>query len=193
MQRARATASALALLLAAGALGCGASLDDPVPNLEACQTLTVALAAKCGSELQFLNCDMLPGCPGGNVERADIEACEGAINDTPDCTSAKLVECGIAKVGCSTLTDERLFTPAIGYANACDQIVAGLQPKCGATPDSDCPNYLEGCKDSGAFSQADLNVALDIVSGAADCTDAKDKLATSNIRNKFCYETTDSQ
>ena len=64
MQRARATASALALLLAAGALGCGASLDDPVPNLEACQTLTVALAAKCGSELQFLNCDMLPGCPG---------------------------------------------------------------------------------------------------------------------------------
>ncbi len=178
---------------AAGATGCGSALNEPTPNLEACKSLYDALLKKCPTEadMGFLNCDKLPGCPGpgGNVETSDVTDCVNAVAATATCDQAKLVECTIAKTGCSAPTDEFDLADPIGNQAACGLILAAFN---GDTlncdkKEADCAAYL-GCSDGGAFDKVGLEKAIAAADGQSTCAAKDTAFKGVTIEQKFCFD-----
>ena len=115
---------ALFAALQVGALGCSNELTDPVANEVACKRIFQELQTQCpGGEVDFLNCDLMPGCPAGSVERANLDECVDKIRTASGCTNAVVVECGFDKVDCTARPTSELFDPAIGRRNACNKVV----------------------------------------------------------------------
>lgn len=129
------------------ALGCGSPLEADLSNASACGVLGRALLDVCGGELadstdllfEYLNCNILPGCPGGQVETSDIEDCADRIRAQRDddagkprllaCRDALAVECTIARADCGENEDPP-DGALIGFWRACERIRTALGDEC---------------------------------------------------------------
>ena len=129
------------------ALACGSPLEADLSNTSACGSLGRALLEVCGGELadatdplfQYLNCNILPGCPGGQVETSDIDDCAARIRAQRDddagkplilaCRDALAVECTIARADCGD-NEEPPDGALVGFWRACERIRATLGDDC---------------------------------------------------------------
>ena len=155
----------------------------------ACRDIYLALLDKCSAEeVQYLDCDLLPGCAGGKAERADVDACIAAIAATGDCNAARDVQCAIAVDECSAVPD--VFDPAIGKPAACRSLkdaFAAATPACTVT-DADCDTVL-GTDVNCAFAGADLDALVaQAIAAGQDCETRRQVLSdgASSVRRKFC-------
>ena len=169
--------AALALIV-----GCGSSMEDPISNEDGCRRLNEALATVCtGSEaVQWLNCDVLPGCPAGTVEGQDVESCALKIEGSTSCGAAKNLECTIDKLDCGSAATS--FTAPIGTATACDSLLAALGDKCTDAQESDCDLFVK-CP-GGAVESADVLSCVSDIGNTPTCEEAR--LLTCTIEAKYC-------
>jgi hypothetical protein len=168
---------------------CGSPLESPIDNIRACDQLYDELRQKgCTSaELGWLNCDVLPGCPSGQVEKADIDACADLMKGAVDCSAALAVDCSIAKVNCASAAP--VFQNAVGYIAACSALTDSINAACPADPTRSsglCETVLQ-CEDGGAFSMDSIAVATDSAAIAVGCDAAENALVNSTIEKKYCY------
>ena len=163
-------------------LGCGSSMEDPISNYEGCQRLNKALAKVCTDTeaIQWLNCDVLPGCPNGTVEGQDVETCALKIESAPSCESAKNLECTINKLDCGSV--ETTFTEPQGVDNACTQLLAAVGEKCSEVQDSDCDQFIQ-CP-GGAVESADVLSCITTIEQKSTCAGALGAECT--ILAKYC-------
>ncbi|MBT9561134.1 MAG: hypothetical protein IV100_34240 [Myxococcales bacterium] len=139
--------SPLRATFALSLIACGSPLEADLSNASACGVLGRALLNVCGGELadsteplfQYLNCNILPGCPGGQVETSDIEDCAARIAAQRDdaagkprllaCRDALAVECTIARADCGE-NEEPPDGALIGFWRACERIRTALGDEC---------------------------------------------------------------
>jgi hypothetical protein len=169
-------------------LGCGAQVEEGINNLEGCKLLASAMVDRCGDSVEFLNCDRLPGCPNGSVEKQHVEECAEAIRSAASCEAAKQTVCSINKVDCDETTEEDLFNPAIGFTTACGQLITDLAEICPNAQNIDCAKLLP-CQENGAFAQADITNAIGQAKAQSSCEEAKSAFSAVTIRSKFCFDT----
>ena len=181
-------------------LGCGSQLDNAIKNEAGCKVLSEALREKCPdpTELRWLNCDELPGCPGGEVEESDVQDCKRRILAAPTCIDAKAVSCEIRRLDCQDPAGEIGIPSELkGYVEICPEIVGDLNSKGACVfEDTDpiCATLL-GCS-GGVFNLTDVRLSLTTVEekakeAAATTCEAYTAIATTEfgavaIRHKYC-------
>jgi len=168
---------------------CGSPLENPIDNIRACDQLYDELRSKgcSAADLAWLNCDVLPGCPSGQVEKGDIDSCTDKIKGAQDCAAALAVECEIAKVNCAGAAP--VFQNAVGYQAACTELTTTVTASCpGDTSRATgiCASVLE-CDEGGAFSQESITAAVDAAKAAGGCDAAVNALTSASIDKKYCY------
>lgn len=177
--------------------GCGAQLDNGVPNLVACKQISQAIAAKCtiATDFQWLNCDELPGCPGGEVEQSDVESCVSRIESAPQCVDALVISCEIKRLDCQDPAgDIGVPSEMIGFKQVCPYIAFGLNNYgCGHAADGlICQNIL-GCS-GGVFNFTDIlqliKAVNDVGKAGGTCAEVEETAAQfaadNNLRRKYC-------
>ena len=177
------------LLLTVMTFSCGSPLENPVDNISGCRDLYLALRDRCtGMEVRWLNCDTLPGCPSGQVDRSDVEDCAVRIRAAADCDAAlqQTFTCSIAKVNCAAAAPA--FTEAIGYDEACGLLTPPLMSAGCTTVNSDTCNTLLGCELGGAYEKATIDSAAAAASSASSCEAAKAAISAASIQKKYCYQ-----
>ena len=116
-----------------------------MPNMEACGAIGRALLSVCGGAeasagvvlYDYLNCNIVPGCPGGNVEAKDVDACVATIvSQQADgkapllaCRDALAVECEIARADCGD-PETPPTGGVIGFWTACSRLRTKLTDTC---------------------------------------------------------------
>ena len=175
-------------------------MDEPVGNISACRDISRALRAKCAGQVEkpaWLNCDVLPGCPSGQVERADVDACVAKIGAAGSCAAARAVQCTIAKADCAT--PQTTFDNAFGYDEACDLVFAVMPATCFSETPSDqwsdsekyqlCNEAL-GCDEMGAYLDTAVSDAVSAAQGQSECAAAKQAAREAiGTNKKYCFET----
>ncbi len=189
----------IALLLSA----CGAQLDNGVSNLSACKQISEALQTVCTgvNELQWVNCDELPGCPGGEVEQADVDKCVSRIEASPACIDAKVVSCEFERLDCQDPAGEiGLPSELTGYDSVCPYIITALNNYgCTHASNGDICQQLLGCS-GGVFNFTDILELIKAVNDEAQVSDvtceqaeetAQDFASANNLRRKYCLPVDD--
>lgn len=174
--------------------GCGDAIESKVSNDEACRDLSLAIHTRCASdgEFKFLNCDVLPGCPSGEVDGVQVEACRQEILNAASCDEAKAVSCNVPKTGCGEASAQ--FSSPRGFDEACDIILAKLTEKGCADADIQrtvcATTYLKSdgldCSINGAFDGGDLDIAVVQAGKATDCAGAQKAFVDSAPAAKYC-------
>lgn len=177
-------------LICSASVHCGSQLENALTNLEGCKEIKAALDSVClGDEaISWLNCDYLPGCPGGKVERESVRSCANKITVSPTCQAAKEAECNIVKLDCGSPAEA--FSKPIGFDDACEKIITGLKQRnddlCSALqPATDCSRFLSNCT-AGVFEDDDVEACVANITKAPDCNGAISAAETCDIRNKYC-------
>jgi len=166
-------------------VGCGSALEDPISNADGCRIINEALSTVCTGEdaLEWLNCDVLPGCPSGTVEGQHIKTCALEIESAASCSKAKQMECTISKLDCGSAAEP--FTEAIGMGKACELLLAAAATQCKS---SDMPSYDAYVKCSGgAVENQEVETCVDKILGMTTCSAAKSPECS--IQPKYCLPT----
>lgn len=203
-------------LLVLSVAACGSPLETAMSNAEGCGVIGRALLEVCGGELaaestllfEYLNCNILPGCPGGQVEQADVEACAATIraqvgaegSQKPrllECRDALAVECEIARADCGD-AEKAPAGRLIGFHSACAAVCAGVGASCMANDSTvtDCAaieadtlyascETVLGCGRAGAFSASALEVALGALQETT-CDGRIAELKAAQVGRAFC-------
>ena len=140
---------------------------------------------------------MLPGCPSGQVERADVAACVSKIGAAGSCAAARAVQCTIAKTDCAS--PQTILDNTLGYDEACDLVFTVMPDSCfGQKPmdewsDSEkyslCNEAL-GCDEMGAYLDTAVSDAVSAAQAQSDCTAAKQAAREAiGTNKKYCFET----
>ena len=163
-------------------MGCGSALEDPISNADGCRRINEALSKVCtdSESLQWLNCDVLPGCPSGTVEGQHIEACAVKIEAAPSCSAAKQIDCEISKLDCGSAAPS--FTEAMGMGAACTLLLDALGGTCDDTEVSDCDAFVS-CP-GGAVETGDIQTCVSGIQEATTCATAK--ATNCVISSKYC-------
>jgi len=171
-------------------LTCGSQLENAITNLDGCKEIKAALDSVClGDEaVGWLNCDYLPGCPGGKVEQESVRSCANKITVSPTCQAAKEAECNIVKLDCGSPAEA--FSKPIGFSNACEKIITVLRKRSDDVCSSlqspgDCARFLSGCT-AGVFEDDDVEQCVTNAEKAPDCNAAISSAETCELRNKYC-------
>ncbi len=194
-------------------LACGSPLETAMDNAEACGVLGRALLEVCGGELaaedtllfDYLNCNILPGCPGGKVEASDVEACAATIRAQVGadgsgkprllvCRDALAVECEVARADCGE-AEKAPTGRLVGYHSACLSLCTSLTAPCvvgeqTAVCESSTALYsaceaLLGCGQAGAFSASALEVALEALPEGS-CEERRASFVAAGVDRAFC-------
>ena len=181
--------SLLMMTVVIAATACGSPLEDPVSNDEACKKIKLALDSKCTDDdtIGWLNCDFLPGCPGGKVEGKHVTTCVNKINVSPNCNTAQEVECSILKVDCSKPAEA--FNPAIGFNTACTQIMDSLNEgpcKDSNADNNECPELLK-CN-AGAFNPSDVLSCTTAIAKQTTCSGGRQAAESCIIQTHYCLD-----
>ncbi len=157
-------------------------MKDPISNEDGCQRLNEALAKVCtdSEAIQWLNCDVLPGCPAGTVEGQDVETCALKIESASSCGAAMSLECTINKLDCGSVATS--FTEPLGVGNACNQLLAAVGDKCSEVQASDCDPFIQ-CP-GGAVESADVLSCIAAIEQTSTCAGALGTECT--ILAKYC-------
>jgi len=157
-------------------------MEDPISNEDGCRRLNEALAKVCtdAESIQWLNCDVLPGCPAGTVEGQDVENCALKIESATSCGAAKNLECTINKLDCGSVATS--FTQPLGVENACTQLLTAMGEKCTDVQDSDCEQFIQ-CP-GGAVESADVLSCITAIEQTSTCSGAQGVECT--ILAKYC-------
>ena len=179
---------------------CGSPLDEPVGNISACRDISDALRSKCAGQPdkpRWLNCDVLPGCPSGQVERADVAECVSKIGAAGSCAAARAVQCTIAKTDCAS--PQTTLDNTLGYDEACNLVFAVMPASCftetAADQWTDAQRYVMcnealGCDEMGAYLDTAISDAVTAAQTQTDCTAAKQAVRdTIGTNKKYCFET----
>ncbi len=162
--------------------GCGSALEEPISNADGCLLINEALSTVCtGDEsLEWLNCDVLPGCPSGTVEGQHIKTCALEIESAASCSKAKQVECTISKLDCGSAA--ATFTEAIGVKAACESLGNAVDTQCEDTEIFDCDVFVN-CP-GGAVDAVDVNSCVSLIEQATTCATARTTECV--ISAKYC-------
>lgn len=158
-----------------------------MPNAEGCGAISRALLSVCGGEkadsttalFDYLNCNIVPGCPGGQVERADVQACVAAIeaqrgadgSNKPrllECRDALAVECVIARTDCGGAEE----TPAggvVGFWTACDRLRTAIGYSCLVTESIRDAVVTQAAGDAAREASLADEASLDACMELLDC------------------------
>lgn len=172
----RGRLDALLLFAALGLASCGSPIETTLSNGDACRMIRVALDGQCtGAErIGWLNCAMLPGCPGGDVSRSHVEVCIGRIGSSVSCDAARLLECTIPKVGC---LDE-----AAPFETACANLEGVLEARGCSTAEFQCGDYV-ACGDKVEMHR--LGGCIDVADEAAQVA-CCEGAATDDVAKAAC-------
>ena len=170
-------------------LGCNSQLQDPLSNLEGCKIIKAALDEVCkdSEAIDWLNCDYIPGCPGGKVEAESVKRCKNKIAVSPTCQSAKDVECSIDKLNCGPPSET--FEKPVGFDTACTKILTVLNAfnddLCSALQSGECSRFLSDCN-AGVYEDDDVAACIDQAKASPDCNSAITALENCEIQTKYC-------
>ncbi len=166
---------------------CGQAFENQMSNADACRILRQAIDKKCtgADEIDWLNCDVLPGCPGGVVDGDHIRNCQLRIEVSPECADVYLVECAVAKLDCGGPSGDQAGG-SITFKDVCNNLTTTLVGKGCAEASVDCTKFVK-CK-RAAFQKDDLTACVKAVENESDCGAATTRAEKCTIGYKYCTD-----
>ena len=139
----------------------------------------------------------MPGCPSGQVERADVDDCVSKIAAAGSCAAARAVQCTIAKTDCAS--PQTILDNTIGYDEACELVFSVMPDACfsemPAQEWSDTQKFMLcnealGCDEMGAYLDTAVSDAVSAAETQTDCALAKQAAREAiGTNKKYCFET----
>ena len=164
---------------------CASPLEEPISNSEGCRAVFLALEDRCqgADAIRYLNCDLVPGCPGGKVERKDVTACIQRIQAASSCEDAKAQDCAFDKLDCGDAAP--FYLAERGVADACADLATALTTAGAGCAVDPCP--LAACA-HGVADKDQVDACAARIAGKASCAEATTEYTAcvATVRVKYC-------